>query len=658
MRKNILSAKKSFLMSRNFKVKRIFLTGVLLMIGLFLTTSIMPIFAGKLDSMSMVEDERNMYLIIRSHDSLANFKTNLLSENVFVVDLANTIIPESEIKYIKRDPLDFIKVWQYDKVRLVTRIMLKLTRQADVNLKVNDLGNELRIAVSKEMVSTIFNSVSKNASTKDYSSDRSEYVFDNSSLNAHPGSYEDKRQTPEFSKYRVRPFGDPVNAVRKMAKDKYSEKANYSLNDPWVKSNENEKKVTFKFTEFKISSILEFLSDALDSTILIDNSVDFKLRNKEISIFVKDLSIKNALKLVLDTNGLAYKKFNGNTYIVITKDKANEDKQRVEKVFQLINAKPEEVIKIISTSKGLAKEINVENLSIDSRTNSLLAYDTFEKIEMLTKVIGELDRKEKQVQIDMKLVEISRSSGEQLGVRYDDTLTITNISDIPSRLPITATLSALSEQNKAKVLASPRIRALHQKNASIKIGETIPVPYYELLNTSNDNFNNGSNSSRNYTYNNTSNTNSVDAYNSEGYAVIKNYKDIDVGILLNVKPFIHDDNEITLELDIEVSSVVDITQDGQVHKQKKETKTTVRVGDGETAVLGGMISDNERNRKIDVPFLGSIPVLGKLFQHHIKDVESTEMIMFITPHLVNIEEEKNDDNFKYARKNLLDSFRE
>jgi type II secretory pathway component GspD/PulD (secretin) len=605
--------------------------------------------------MSMVEDARNLYLIIRSHDSLANFKTNLLSENVFVVDIANTVIPESELKYIKREPLDFIKVWQYDEVRLITRVMLKLTRQADVNLKVNDLGNELRIAVSKEMVSTIFNSVAKKDTQ--LSDVQNSAVSASGTLNSHPGAWNTVNSSPEFSKYRVQPFGDPVNAVRQMSKDKYSQNTTYKIDDPWARTVEDEKKVTFKFTEYEISSILEFLSDALESTILIDNSVGKELRNKKISVFVKDLGIKNALKLVLDTNGLAYKKFNENTYIVVTKDKADEDKLRVERVFQLINAKPDEVISIIKKSKGLAKKINVENLSIDKRTNSLLAFDTPEKIEMLTKVIGQLDRKEKQVQIDMKLVEISRTTGKQLGIRYDDTVTITNISDMPSRIPLSATLSALSEQNKAKVLASPRIRALHQKSASIKIGETIPVPYYELLNTTSGNNNDNNNGVLGYNYNNTGSSNNgrVDAYDSEGYAVVKNFKDIDVGILLNVTPFIHDDNEVTLNLDVEVSSVVDITQEGQVHKQKRETKTTVRVGDGETAVLGGMIRDNERNRKVDVPFLGSIPGLGKLFQHHIKDVESTEMIMFITPHLVNVDDndELTEDKFEFAKKEFL-----
>jgi type II secretory pathway component GspD/PulD (secretin) len=626
----------------------------------------LPLFSGQLDSMSMIEDDKNLYLIVRSHTSLANFKTNLLSENVFVVDIANTIIPESEIKYVKREPLDFIKVWQYDKVRQVTRVMLKLTRQANVNLKLNDLGNELSIAVSKDMVSTIFSSASNQKNSIH-------------SLNSHPGSMDSPAISPEFTNSGGNAFSDSFNRVNsyrntgnmlgsygsgrpgsKNYPGSGSYQAPFKMADPWAVPVKEQKKVTFKFSEYELGSILEFMSDALDSTILIDNSVDAVARNKKISVYVKDLGIKDALKLVLDTNDLAYKKFDDKTYIVITKDKADEDKNRIERVFQLINAKPEDLISVIRKSKSLAEKINVENLSIDKRTNSLLAFDTPEKIDMLTQVINKLDRKEKQVQIDMKLVEISRASGKQLGIKYDDAITITNISDMPTRLPLTATISALAEQNKAKVLASPRIRALHQKSASIKIGETIPVPFYELLNSTSGDSENTNFNVRNNLYNSSNSSSSrgnVDVYNSEGYAIVKNFKDIDVGIILNVKPFIHDDNEITLDLDIEVSSVVDITQEGQVHKQKRETKTTVRVGDGETAVLGGMIKDNERSRRVDVPFLGSIPGLGRLFQHHIKDVESTEMIMFITPHLVNVEEseEREKSGFEFARKKFLES---
>ncbi|PKK88842.1 MAG: hypothetical protein CVV64_17005 [Candidatus Wallbacteria bacterium HGW-Wallbacteria-1] len=619
-------------------------SGFLALLILLVFTILPGICSGlgsRIDSISLTEDGKDIYINIRVEPSISNFKANLLTGNVYVVDIENTVIPESEIKYVNREPLEFIKVWQFDPSGKVARLMLKLTREADVNLRVGEGGRDLKIAVSKEIVSTIYSSRDGNKTVGSNNSDPADFrtlqggsVFDlaqgvvgqTASGVAHPGTVSSLPGGP------VAPGSASGKTISALGAAELAKS--------------DQKKVTFKFTEYELYNVLEFMSDILGATILIDSSIKVDMRQKKISVYVKDLGVTDALKLVLETNGLSYRKFNDNTYIVMTDEKFEEEKRRVEKIYRLTNAKPDYVIQVLAKSKSLNARMNIQNISADDRSNSLVVYETPETIAMLDKLIPKLDRKEKQVQIDMKLVEVSRKAGEQMGIRFDDTFTITNVADFPSRIPVAATLSALLNNNKAKVLASPKIRALHDKAASIKIGETIPVPYYELVNsTSNQS---GSNQSgigqNNIGQINNTNNNNISANGgviteSSGFAAVRNYKDIDVGIILDVKPFIHSDNEITLDLKIEVSSVVDITQEGQVHKEKRETKSYVRIDDGETAVIGGIIKDNERNRVVKVPFLGEIPGLGRLFQHHITDMESSEMVMFITPHLVNLDPE-------------------
>lgn len=563
-----------------------------------------PSHAARVESISLLEDDRNIYLNLRSDGKISNFKTSMMSGNVYVVDIAGLVIPESEIKYVRKEPLEFIKVWQYDAARRVARLMLKLTRQARVDLKVNDIGDELKIAVSKEMAGS---TPAVAAGSTDF--DTGPSLFDSASA-----------------------LGGQLSPVTRV-----------NLEVP-VFSGGGQKRITFKFVEYELAHILEFLSDVLDSTILIDKCVHDNIRKKKISVYIKNLGIRDALNLVLETNGLAYRKFDEMTYIVMTQEEFETEKKRIEKVYRLVNAKPQDILKVITSSKALADKLSIQNITFDDRTNSIVAYETPARIALLDKIIPKLDQKEKQVQIDMKLVEISKKAGKNFGILFDDAFTITNISDFPSRVPVSATLSAMLNSNKARILASPRIRAVHNKKASITIGETIPVPYFNLLNSapasSSGNIQNGK-----IIGGNSGGSTGGGATNLEsfGYAAVKQYKDVPVGIILNVSPFIHNDREVTLDLNIEVSSVVDITAEGQVHKETRNTKSTVRIDDGETAVLGGIIRDSERSRKVKVPFLGDIPGLGRLFQHNINNIESTEMIMFITPHLVNLDE---DDLFE------------
>jgi type II secretory pathway component GspD/PulD (secretin) len=232
---------------------------------------------------------------------------------------------------------------------------------------------------------------------------------------------------------------------------------------------------------------------------------------------------------------------------------------------------------------------------------------------LLAKIIDSIDEKVKQAVIEVKLVEINRQSLKNLGINLEEyKVDVSDIGRLPSNYALPATLDFLEQEQKAKVLASPRIRALHGKKASINIGEVIPVPYYRYENASN-------------TY--------------LGYTpqVYKEYRDVQVGIRLEVTPEITRDNEISMELNTTVDSVLDINEDGQIHKTERKTETFVRIKNGETVVLGGLINHQDSDTRKSPSLLNKVPLLKGLLSHTKYDSRNSEMIMLVTPRLVNLD---------------------
>jgi type II secretory pathway component GspD/PulD (secretin) len=360
------------------------------------------------------------------------------------------------------------------------------------------------------------------------------------------------------------------------------------------------------FKDLSLTDALQTLSKMMNINLVIHESV----KDKSVNFFVENLSLDELLDLLISTNDLVKQPYNENTFIIMSKEEAKKYGQKQYRTFRLVNAKPDEVIKTIQGSKALADRIDTSNMAVNERINALSAYDTPANLELVARVIESVDEKLKQAVIELKLLEINRSSLKQLGVsleRYN--ITVGDIARIPKNYAFPATLEFLENEGKAKVLASPKIRAVHGKKASIHVGEVIPVPRftYEVASLTLNTFER------------------------------KTYFDQQVGITLDVTPEISRDNEISLELNTKVDSVIDINKDGQVHRSSKETNTFVRIKDGETVVLGGLISKNESTTKESPSILNRIPLFKTLLTHTKTENRDAELIMLVTPHLVNLD---------------------
>ncbi len=372
------------------------------------------------------------------------------------------------------------------------------------------------------------------------------------------------------------------------------------------------------FKDLSLKDALQTLSKMMNINLIIHESVE----DKKVNFYVENLSLDELLDLLIETNGLVKKPHNDNTYIICTKESAGDFGKKQYKTFKLVNSKPDEIINMIRSSKSLSERIDTENFSVNERINSISVYDIPDNISLIEKIIESVDEKLKQAVIEVKLVEINRTGLKQLGIKLDNySMNVADIGHLPSNYALPATLEFLEQDSKAKVLASPKIRAVHGKKASINIGKVIPVPYYKYENASN-------------------------SYLGYIPQVYKEYRDVQVGIRLEVTPEISRDNEISMELNTTVDSVLDINDDGQITKSERNTNTYVRVKNGETVVMGGLINENGTETKTSPSLINKIPLLKTLTTHGKTETNSSEMIMLVTPRLVNlddIEDEPEDE---------------
>jgi type IV pilus assembly protein PilQ len=299
---------------------------------------------------------------------------------------------------------------------------------------------------------------------------------------------------------------------------------------------------------------------------------------------------------------------------------------------------------------------NIGNLRIDERTNKVAITDLKSKIPLFDKVISAFDERHKEVIIEAKILQVTLNDDYNTGINWDAVFTKVHSSlhqiatlgvslkypdqivPIPSAqgsggaLQIgnlategyQAVIQALREYGRTNLLSSPRIVALNNKEASILVGTNQP---YATRTISQGSGGTGNIEAENVTF-------------------------IDLGIKLIVTPTINDEDFITMKIKPEVSSKISdfkITSSGNMIPVVKTTttETTVMVKNGSTVLIGGLIEENIRENIREVPGLANIPILGNLFRTRTigsgdsTNPEKTELVIFLTPHIISGEEKKD-----------------
>ncbi|WP_034303818.1 cohesin domain-containing protein [Herbaspirillum sp. RV1423] len=384
--------------------------------------------------------------------------------------------------------------------------------------------------------------------------------------------------------------------------------------EPVLKTSQK-KPISLEFRDANLRIVFEALARSSGVNFILDQDVKPDLRT---TIFLRDSSLENAIDLLLQTNRLEKKVLNSNTILIYpnTPEKLKDYQELVVKGFYLGNADAKQTQAMI---KGLLK---TKDVFIDEKLNLIVMRDTPEAIKLAEKLIAMHDLADPEVMLEVEVLEVKRTKLTELGIQWPTKLTLSPLSSSGSTSTTLMDLKNLNsdrvganlssavvnlrrEVGDANILANPRIRARNREKAKIMIGDKVPV--------------------------------STTTTTATGI-ISESIQYLDVGIKLEVEPNVYLQDEVAIKVGLEVSSITNqvLTPAGSVTYQigSRSASTVLRLRDGETQVLAGLIGDEDRMSANRVPGLGDIPILGRLFASQKDDRQKTEIVLSITPHLI------------------------
>jgi type IV pilus assembly protein PilQ len=410
------------------------------------------------------------------------------------------------------------------------------------------------------------------------------------------------------------------------------------------------KPVTLNSVDEPLSSVLSTLARLSGTNIVLatDQSTGTDREQKRVTVNIKDVPIETAVSLVAKSAGLSYKIYGENTFLVGTQQNIAESSGQRSHIIYLKNLDATKVSDALTNS-----EVSVVPLE---GQNAIMVYGNTDTFESVRDLVQQIDVAQKQIEIRVRLIEISLTDAKKFGIdwsRLNHLTTIIaedpvnamgtglpyNYSDPDAYLPygnptefeilpdqqyfqringfndighfsrqLTAfdiTIDWLLENNAAKLLTDTRVTALNGNEAQIHIGVVVP------------------------------------------FVVTDNDKQIqvegeEVGIMLTVTPTVNDEGQITAHIAPEVSSVTELVG-GYVPRTKvRRISSTVTVPNEHKIIVGGLLSSNITHKVNKLPLLGDIPFIGRLFQHRQELVENSDLIIEITPRLITADQIRLD----------------
>lgn len=364
-----------------------------------------------------------------------------------------------------------------------------------------------------------------------------------------------------------------------------------------------------------LSSLLEALRDGSGVNFVVDRDVKVDQR---ASVFIRSARLEDAIDLVLGAFQLSRHVVDPKTVMVYpnTPDKHKQHREQVIRVFHLANTQAK------TTATLLQNILRIQAPFVDEKANMIALREPPEIVALAERLVALHDQGEAEVMLEVEVLEVKTSRLTELGINVPNAITL---SPLPLPGQTGLTLESFNSLNSSRVgvgvgnvllnlrrevgdfntLANPRIRSRSREKATILIGDKIPV----ITTTA----------------------------GSNGF-VSENVSYQDVGLKLEVEPVVSPDDEVAIKLSLEVSSLAGEvrTTGGSLAYQigTRNATTTLRLRDGETQLLGGLISKSDRNSSNRIPGLGDLPVAGRLFSSNKDDVQNTELVLAITPRIL------------------------
>ena len=385
------------------------------------------------------------------------------------------------------------------------------------------------------------------------------------------------------------------------------------------KLNEKLKKpITMEFRDAPVRTVFELISKHTGLNFVFDRDMPADAR---ATVFVRDTTIEDVMRYVLVTNQLEKKVLNENTVLIYpnSPQKQQAYKELVVKSFYLANAD------VKQTANMVRQLVKTRDLFVDDKLNLLVMRDTPEAVRMAEKLIANQDLADAEVMLELEVLEVGYNKLQSLGIQWPGQVGVGVAGAAGTAGQITGTeaqhfnsglvritvpdplvqLNAKRTDGRTNVLANPRIRVKNKEKARIHIGDKVPV---------------------------ITTTAGATGFVSESV----NY--LDVGLKLEVEPQVFLDDDVGIKVGLEVSNVSNQikTSSGTIAYQvgTRNANTVLRLKDGETQVLAGLINDEDRRNANRVPGLSDLPGIGRLFSSNDDTANKTEVVLLITPHVV------------------------
>ncbi len=374
-----------------------------------------------------------------------------------------------------------------------------------------------------------------------------------------------------------------------------------------------------------IFDIYKALGKAFGINVLFDP----KLRPQQVSIELVEVTAQDALEILMRTANHFYKVLDEHTIIVAEDTPQNRRayEDLVIQTFFLSNAETKDVMTMLRSLVG------AKNVASNDQLNAIVLRDTADKVKVAEKIIATNDKSRGEVVIDVELLQINTAKLQELGVSLSNYRVTQSLGNEP--IPVSElefinqgdwmlSLPAIiydfvRNHSEAELLANPQLRISDGEQATLHIGDRVPIP----VTTFNTAQTVGSN-----------------------IVPITSFQYQDIGIRLDITPRIHHNRQVSLELSVEFSQLAGSVAGSGGQQQPiigtRTIESTIRLLDGETNFLAGLIREDETSTKSGVPGLMDIPVIGRLFSRTSIDRSRTDLVLTLTPHIVrtpNITEE-------------------
>jgi general secretion pathway protein D len=371
---------------------------------------------------------------------------------------------------------------------------------------------------------------------------------------------------------------------------------------------------------------------------------------KQIPVQLNGVTLEEALEIIALESKTFWRPVTPNTIFVAQDNpaKRKELEQSVLKTFYLGNlSAPTELQDVVNAIRAVLDVQRVQQLLSQ---NAVVVRGTPDQIALAEKLVDDLDKARPEVIVDIDVMQISRDRSRTLGlspptsatVQLQDNINTTATNTTTQALPITGTtggtgsptinlntlgnlnatnfqvtlptanLSAVMSDSDTKLIQSPQVRALDNQKASLKIGERVPVATGSFQ----------------------------PGIGGVGINPLVNtqFQYLDVGVNIDITPHVHTDHAVTLKITMEISSVVGQSNIGGISQpiigQKKVDLGEIRLQDGETSFIGGIMDDSQTKALSGIPGLAQIPLIRYLFGQVTQDHSTDETVFAITPHII------------------------